>query len=143
MTDNNRIIVNPVLFKKFFPEFVDVDDDVINFTSLGASTYISNIRGGINLNVELQERGVYLATAHLLKLDSLETNGGDGTTGGIVSATEGDVSASFVAPPVKNAMDFELNKTRYGQQLLIILRQCQPPMPRVQKNLRPYYEILK
>jgi hypothetical protein len=41
--------------------------------------------------------------------------------GAVVSATEGSVSASFVAPPVKDGLEFYLSGSTYGQMLWAML----------------------
>lgn len=47
---------------------------------------------------------------------------GDSQGGGaVVSATEGSVSASFVAPPVTDGLEFYLSSSVYGQMLWAML----------------------
>jgi hypothetical protein len=140
---NNRIVVDPERFKRLFKEFTDLADEQIEFASEGVGVYISDVKGTINLDPRMQERGVYLATAHILKLETAEENGNGsgGVNGLLASATEGDVSASFTSAPIKDALDFDLYKTKYGQQLLILLKQVQPPLPRVNYSIKPFYGV--
>jgi hypothetical protein len=42
--------------------------------------------------------------------------------GAVVSASEGSVSASFVAPPVKDGLEYYLSGSQYGQMLWAMLR---------------------
>lgn len=42
--------------------------------------------------------------------------------GAVVSASEGSVSASFVAPPVRDGLEYYLSGSAYGQMLWAMLR---------------------
>jgi hypothetical protein len=63
-----------------------------------------------------------LIVAHVgALLLNASTPGNAQGNGAIVSATEGSVSASFVAPPVKDGLEFYLSGTTYGQMLWAML----------------------
>lgn len=68
-----------------------------------------------------------LMTAHLAHLATLSATdstvsgvGGKGT-GAVQAASEGGVSVTFVAPPVKSAWQHWLSQSPYGQQLWALL----------------------
>lgn len=62
---------------------------------------------------------LYLMTAHLLAIAGAIAGGQP--LQAMVSATEGSVSVSLVAPPIKNGWQWWLASTPYGQQLWALL----------------------
>ncbi|MDR0675820.1 MAG: DUF4054 domain-containing protein [Elusimicrobiota bacterium] len=135
----NQIIVDPEKFRKYFNEFVNASDDQIEFASLGASSFISTTKGSINLLEKLQERGVYLATAHILSIQLDPTK----AKGFIGSAREGKDSVSYIPPQFKNNLEYYLSLTPYGLELLSILSQIQPLTPKKPANIYPYYNAIR
>ena len=61
-----------------------------------------------------------LLTAHIAAM-ATQIQNGNGAGGPVQSATEGSVSVSMLAPPVKDFWQFWLSKTPYGQELLALL----------------------
>lgn len=131
------IEVNPTAFRTLFPEFKSLDDTTIDLMTCGVGAYISTTPGAIGLDIKLQTRGVYLATAHIAYMaahpDKFKM---------VASASEGSVSASFATPPNNNIRDYWLGLTPYGMELLYILSTIQPPIPRRPINIYPYYGAL-
>lgn len=63
-----------------------------------------------------------LIVAHIGYLLTNANSIGNSQGGGaVVSATEGSVSASFVAPPVRDGLEFYLSSSTYGQMLWAML----------------------
>ena len=126
------ITVNPTTFRQLFPAFKKLSDETITKMYCGVPAYISTVAGAIGLDVKLQERGVYLATAHIAYMAANPDKFRQMT-----SASEGSVSASFATPPTKNIRDYWLSLSPYGMELLYILSTVQPPVPR--KPCNPFY----
>lgn len=129
------INVDPEIFTKWFPAFADMTPDQIASAYAGAGSYIATIEGAIGLDIPTQTRGVYLATAHNLYMQSHP----DAARGQVTSASEMDASASFNVPQTKNMMEYWLSLSPYGLELLAILATVQPPLPRTPLNIWPYY----
>ena len=133
------ITVDLTQFLSWFPYFQNkgLTQDNINSAYEGAKSLISVNVGDIVLPEENQIRGVYLATAHQMFLN---LNPNMATVGKTASATEGSVSASFVTPPqFKNWLDYWLSLSPYGIELMALLAQVQPPMPKRPTGNYPYY----
>lgn len=126
------ITVNPSAFRQLFPAFKKLSDETITMMYCGVPAYISTVAGAIGLDVKLQERGVYLATAHIAYMAANPDKFRQMT-----SASEGSVSASFATPPTKSIRDYWLSLSPYGMELLYILSTVQPPVPR--KPCSPFY----
>lgn len=126
------ITVNPTNFRQLFPAFKKLSDETITMMYCGVPAYISTVAGAIGLDVKLQERGVYLATAHIAYMAANPDKFRQMT-----SASEGSVSASFATPPTKSIRDYWLSLSPYGMELLYILSTVQPPVPR--KPCSPFY----
>lgn len=133
---NSLITVDYNTFLSWFPALGTPTAAEVNAAYAGASSIISTHYGEIVLPAANQERGVYLATAHQLYLTQ---NPSLASQGKVSSATEGSVSASFAQPPYKNWLDYWLSLSPYGLELLALLSQVQPPMPRKPFNRYPYY----
>lgn len=134
----SQITVDLETFKKwFYPSFQDITQEQLEGSYAGASSFISTNEGEINLPKNLQVRGVYLATAHVLFLNM---NPDLASQGKVSNATEGSVSAGFVQPQYKNWLEYWLSLSPYGLELLSILAQIQPPLPRRPVNVYPYYK---
>lgn len=136
---SSKIEVTLEQFLTFFPYFEGkVNEAQLQGAYSGAQSYISVYEGEIVLPLELQTRGVYLATAHSLymSLNPELLSGG----GKIASAREGSVSVSYTQPQYKNWLEYQLSLSPYGIELMAILAQVQPPMPRKPTNEYPYYQ---
>lgn len=130
------IVVDYQKFLSLFPAFTNVTEAQVLSAYDGAKSNIAVNVGEIVLPEENQVRGVYLATAHQLYL---MLNPDIISQGKVSSASEGSVSASFVQPPYKSWLEYWLSLTPYGIELLGILSQVQPPMPRRPRKIYPYY----
>lgn len=128
------IQVDPDTFRSWFPFFAETTDDQIEAAYAGAPSLISVVDGELRLPNGVQKRGVYLATAHTLYLALNPSAAGSGN---MSSATEGSVSASFAL--YSDPWRRYLATTPYGQELLAILTQVQPPMPARPVMPWPYY----
>lgn len=63
-----------------------------------------------------------LIVAHIgYMLTNANSVGNSQGGGAVVSGTEGSVSASFVAPPVKDGLEYYLSSSTYGQMLWAML----------------------
>lgn len=133
-----KITVDPDYFLQYFPYFQNknLTPETIGIAYEGASTVISTNLGEMELPKEQQIRGVYLATAHQLYLN---LNPDIASQGKVASASEGSVSASFTQPQYKNWLDYWLSLSPYGIELMALLSQVQPPMPRRPVSNYPYY----
>lgn len=136
---DNQITIELNKFLSSFPYFqnMGITEERLQSAYEGASGLISTYYGTIVLPENLQVRGVYLATAHYLYL---EENPDIASNGKVSNASEGSVSAGFFQPPFKNWLEYYLSLTPYGTQLLAILSQIQPPMPRRPLGNYPYYQ---
>lgn len=130
------IKVSPETFRTWFPYFAEkgATDEQIEAAYAGASSLISVIDGELKLPKGVQTRGVYLATAHILFLSFNPSKAG---TGNLSSASEGSVSASFAL--YSDPWRRWLSLTPYGQELLAIFSQLQPPAPSRPVFPWPYY----
>lgn len=127
-------------FISYFPYFKGkVDADGVQSAYEGAKSVIAVNVGEIVLPLENQTRGIYLATAHQAYL---MLNPNLVSQGKVSNASEGSVSAGFVQPTYKSWLDYWLSLTPYGIELLAILSQVQPPMPRRPLSINPYYGAL-
>ncbi len=134
------ITVNYDTFISYFPYFKDkIDAEGVQSAYEGAKSVIAVNVGEIVLPVENQTRGVYLATAHQAYLT---LNPNLVSQGKVSNASEGSASAGFVQPAYKNWLDYWLSLSAYGIELLSILAQVQPPLPRRPLGSIPYYEAL-
>lgn len=131
-----KITVDLNQFMQWFPDLGEITQEQLDAAYAGAQSVISTHYGTIVLPKASQERGVYLATAHALYL---QQNPQLVSQGAVASASEGSVSASFSRPQYKNWLDYWLSLSPYGVELLAILMQVQPPMPRKPVGTFPYY----
>ena len=120
MTDTITITVDSFRcdFIEFFNEDKYSDNDIDVFIKR-ANHYISNKVYGI-MNKADRTFALELMVAHLLTInDKIKTNA---ATGVVASASIDAISVSLVAPVNKNALQYWLNSTAYGQQLLALLQ---------------------
>ncbi|MFY1028171.1 DUF4054 domain-containing protein [Actinobacillus seminis] len=117
--------MNATDFRKKFPVFNNVSDDVIELWKEVASEYL---KPSFALNEKRFSIALDLMTAHLLHCNNYpqgvsENVGTTSATGLVTSASEGSVSVSFTPPPTKDAWDHWLALSPYGVQLWALLQQ--------------------
>jgi len=131
----SQIIVTYDQFVEFFPELAEKTTEVSLATAYrGAPALISINSGEIILDENLQEYGVYLATAHIVYL---RQNPDSAALANVSSANQYGVSVGYqlYSDPWKRY----LSASPYGLELLGILMQVQPSMPSKPRNILPYY----
>ncbi len=87
-----------------------------------ATAYVSNRNGGCYtgaLTLAQQTLALNQMTAHLVYLNGLIAVGN--TPGILTGATIDKVNVTLEPPPIKNAWQYWLNQSPYGQQLLALL----------------------
>lgn len=78
---------------------------------------------GSSLQLALDLICAHLTTLFTADANNVQAGDSPGVAGTIeTSATVGSVSVSNLPPPVKDAWDYWLNQTSYGQQLLALLK---------------------
>lgn len=109
-------------FRKMFPAFKSVEDGTIELWKNVADEYL---KASWMLNGKQFNTAIKLMTAHLIHCNcDVQGNGEEfSDVGVVVSASEGSVSASFAAPPTKNAWQHWLASSPYGLQLWALLKQ--------------------
>ncbi|QQO38565.1 hypothetical protein [Pseudomonas phage TH15] len=127
------VIFDEHKFRTLFPEFADqaaYPDVRLQMYFDIACEFISDRDSPYRiLNGKALEACLYLLTAHLLSLSTMQVQGaaGGGVTAGgtqggfITSATVGEVSVAKLAPPAKNGWQWWLSGTPYGQELWALL----------------------
>lgn len=105
-------------FRQAFPAFVDTPDAaILVWVSIAEQ---SPMGSWFDCAQTTQQQ---LIVAHIGYLLTNANSVGNSQGGGaVVSATEGSVSASFVAPPVKDGLEYYLSSSTYGQMLWAMLR---------------------
>lgn len=105
-------------FRDLFPEFCDTSKAQLTMYWDLACEYIGAYDGCI-LSGKSRQHALNLMAAHLAKLSNTVQAGG--STGVVQSATEGSVSVSLVAPPIRTGWQSWLAGTPYGMQLWALL----------------------
>lgn len=116
-----NVVVTISEFRQIFPAFRDTEkysDAFIQSMLDMAQTYISPQENCL-INSATIKNMIYLMTAHLAQINSSLANGKD--VGQISSASVGGVSVSKVVPKNTTELDYWLNTTPYGMQLLATL----------------------
>ena len=116
-----NVVVTISEFRQRFPAFSNVtkySDEFIQSMLDMAQTYISPQENCL-VNKEVIKNMIYLMTAHLAQINSSLANGKG--VGQISSASVGGVSVSKVVPKNATELDYWLNLTPYGMQLLATL----------------------
>lgn len=116
-----NVVVTISGFRQIFPAFSDTEkysDAFIQSMLDMAQTYISPQENCL-INSATIKNMIYLMTAHLAQINSSLANGKD--VGQISSASVGGVSVSKVVPKNTTELDYWLNTTPYGMQLLATL----------------------
>lgn len=106
-----------------FSDFEKYKESLLSSYIKRAYSYISNKVSGV-LSEEDRTLALELMTAHLLTLRSKILS--NTATGQIASTSIDAISVSLVAPVNKNAWQYWLNSTPYGQQLLALLQAHAP-----------------
>ena len=100
-------------FRTRFPEFVDVDDSVINFAIADAADDMDVVRWG-----NRYDTGQLFLAAHFTVLSSTNGSIKDGSVGPVQQATTGPLSVQYGSPVAKTQTDAMLTATVYGQRYL-------------------------
>lgn len=112
-------------FRTFFPTFNDTakyPDTMVQVMLDTAVVYIPNLANKYVKDNVIKQMD-YLMTAHLLTINGALANGTGDAAGGIVSSAHIDsVSVTKAIPQSKNAFQYWLNQSIYGQQLLALLK---------------------
>jgi hypothetical protein len=109
---------DPVAFQTAFPAFSDTPSAAIQ---VWVSIVDQSPMQSWFESAPLTQQQLIVAHVGYL-LTNANTIGNSQGGGAVVSATEGSVSASFVAPPVKDALEYYLSSSTYGQMLWAMLR---------------------
>lgn len=112
-------------FRSRFPAFADeskYSEDLVQMMLNTAMLYISPERNCL-VRECVQIQMIYLMTAHLVELNyNLATGKSSGLGAGqVASASVGGVSVSKAIPNNRTELDYWLNLTPYGMQLLALL----------------------
>ena len=115
-------VFNVTAFRTLFPEFSSLDQypdarlsQYWDWATLRISPYDNWLLCGDRLQYVLN-----LMTAHLARLSQETATGNDPGGGMVQSATEGSVSVSMAIFQLRNAWQYWLMKTPYGQDLLAL-----------------------
>lgn len=100
-------------FQTAFPQFATTSSDTIQ----GWVTLVTYSPMGAWFGCEASPTDQQLMVAHIGSLFSNAATGQPGQGGAMVSATEGSVSVSFAAPPIKTGLQYYLSGSPYGQML--------------------------
>lgn len=135
---SDLIVVEYDKFLKTFPYFLmkETSEESVQMAYESSLAYVPNEYGALGLSKAGQIRAVYLATAHILWLGY---NPDKATSGNISSASEGSVSASMQLYDDAWKRFFQMSP--YGMELLALLQKIQPPMPRTNYEISPYYNM--
>lgn len=123
---------NDANFRQLFKAFSDSTlwpEPTLQMYWAVASDYIStkdsqcNMLNGASLQLALDLMCAHLTTLFNADANNAAAGESPGQAVGIeTSASIGAVSVSNLPPPVKDAWDYWLNQTSYGQQLLALLK---------------------
>lgn len=112
-------------FRTFFPAFQDTTkypDSLVQVMLDTAVVYIPN-HSNKYVKDNVIKQLCYLMAAHLLTINGALAAGTGDAAGGIVSSAHIDsVSVTKAVPQSKNAFQYWLNQSAYGQQLLALLK---------------------
>ncbi|MFV7791252.1 DUF4054 domain-containing protein [Aliarcobacter lanthieri] len=109
-------------FKQMYPNFSNIDDDIIEMLVDKAECYVSKS------NCKCYEQLLFLVVAHLLYLREQQEQGNNNTSA-IASATIDKVSISYQAPTSTSSMSQWFNLSPYGIEYLALNKRCNG-MPR-------------
>ena len=118
----SSIVFDIAEFRVQYPIFDTISDAVVLRAFASAEMFISNNTSDYLTEVKLKFV-LYLMTAHMLQI-GVESDANEGISGGLVSSANIDkVSVSFEARLSKSAFQYFLNKTIYGEQILVLFSQ--------------------
>lgn len=137
---SDLIVVDYDKFLSMFPYFKEkgATEESVNSAYERSIAFVPNRYGEIGLSEAGQVQAVYLATAHILWLGY---NPDKYNSGSISSASEGSVSASIALYDDAWMRFFQMSP--YGMELLALLQKIQPPMPRTNCEINPYYNMFR
>lgn len=122
------IAITPEMFRNAMPAFANettYPDEQIDAFVEKAGCFISMKYSG-TCPCKCQVYAIELMAAHLLKLNDLIMSGDNSAGGRITSASIDKISVSLDAPQTKNAYEYWLSLTPYGQQLNALLESKAP-----------------
>lgn len=122
------IAITPEQFRSAMPAFADAtkySDEQIDAFVEKAGFYISTKYSG-TCPCKCRVYAIELMAGHLLKLNDLILSGDNSAGGRITSASIDKISVSLDAPQTKNAYEYWLSLTPYGQQLYALLMSKAP-----------------
>lgn len=108
---------DPVAFQQAFPAFSDTPTAAIQVWVEIVEQ--SPMASWFDCAPTTQQQLIVAHIGYLLA--NANTIGNSQGGGAVVSATEGSVSASFVAPPVRDGLEYYLSGSVYGQMLWAML----------------------
>lgn len=118
----SSIVFDIAEFRTQYPIFDTISDAVVLRAFASAEMFISNNTSDYLTEVKLKFV-LYLMTAHILQI-GVESAANGGGSAGIVSSTSIDkISVSFETRISKSAFQYFLNKTIYGEQILVLFSQ--------------------
>lgn len=118
-----ELVLSTAEFRQRFPSFSDETKYSEEFIQSQIDVAMLYISPGPNCLVTQcqQKQMIYLMTAHLSALNNSLANGDSSAGGQIASASVGGVSVSRALPNNRTELDYWLNMTPYGMQLLALL----------------------
>ena len=109
-------------------DFSAVSDNVLEIFISQAKIHVSDEDYGL-LNGRDRAYAIYLAAAHLYCVGNPRTAiGRSAFTGRVSGASVGGVSVSYTQPPTGRFETWFWNQTKYGSQLVVLLKSCSGPM---------------
>jgi hypothetical protein len=102
--------------KTRFPEFVDIDDAVVEFSIEEARLEVgTNWTSGYNLAI------VYLVAHYVASAVAASASAGTGDEGNIASESIGRLSISYAQSAISNASQDDKSSTSYGRRYVELL----------------------
>ena len=129
LNPDNTISITVSDIRETFGAFIDAaayPDAMIENCIEMSTCFISNVASGCSgVSWQCRANMMELMTCHLLSMltsaANSGTNGGQTSSGMVVSASIGDVHVSTAVPENKTQLQWYLNQTPYGQQLYALL----------------------
>lgn len=123
-----KVTVNADVMKSLLSDFATVPDTVLEVFISQAKMHISDDDYGV-LNGNSRVFAICLAAAHLYCVNNPGTAiSRTAFTGKVSGASAGGVSVSYTQPPAGRYADWFWNQTRYGSQLVVLLKSFSGPM---------------
>lgn len=122
------IAITPEEFRETISAYADAtkypDEKVASY--IERATFFIDARYSGDCPCRCRVYAIELMAAHLLKLSDLIASGDNSAGGRITSASIDKISVSLDAPQTKNAFEYWLSLTPYGQELLVLLMSKAP-----------------